>query len=236
MTLSQNNNTRRTKPLTETAGAVYILFDRTIKLGRLRGGSMKEQEKREKIIQAAYQVLAERGYDAASTKEIAKAAGVAQGLIGYYFSNKDTLFAEVFRRESERYCESLPFIREQGEREVSAESIRAVLKVPKSRAEDDPSWIKLRYELYALGMRNEAVSANIRETLESKRRHLTGLIQLVGKLPEDKARALAPILLAVFDGLGMQRLCDEEFDYDGAYEALADLLDAYVRRVAGRDG
>lgn len=196
---------------------------------------MKEQEKREKIIQAAYQVLAEKGYDAASTKEIARAAGVAQGLIGYYFANKDMLFAEVFRRESDRYCESLPFIREQGNREVGADAIRAALSVPKSRAEDDPSWIKLRYELYALGMRNEAVSANIRETLERKRRHLTELIQVVGKLPEAKARSLAPILLAVFDGLGMQRLCDEDFDYDGAYEALADMLDAYVTRVVGRN-
>jgi len=194
---------------------------------------MKEQEKRENIIQAAYRVLAERGYDAASTKEIAREAGVAQGLIGYYFASKDMLFAEVFRRESERYCESLPFIREQGEREVSAETIRAVLSVPKSRAKDDPSWIKLRYELYALGMRNDAVSANIRDTLERKREHLTGLIRLVGKLPEDKARALAPILLAVFDGLGMQHLCDDDFDYDGAYDVLADMLEAYVKRETG---
>jgi len=195
---------------------------------------MKEQEKREKIIQAAYQVLSERGYDAASTKEIAKVAGVAQGLVGYYFPSKDMLFAEVFRRETERYCELLPFIRDQADREINAETIKAVLSVPKARAEEHPSWIKLRYELFALGMRNKAVSANIRDTLESKRRHLSELIQLVGKLPDMQARKLAPILLAVFDGLGMQRLCDENFDYDGAYETLAEMLNAYVQSIAER--
>lgn len=192
---------------------------------------MTEQDKQQRIIDAAYQVLAERGYDEASTKEIARVAGVAQGLIGYYFSSKDLLFAEVFRRESERYCESMSFIRSQGEQPLNEESIKAALSVPKSRAEDNPSWIKLRYELFALGLRNPAVSGSIKNTLESKRTHLTELIESVSKLPEEHSRKLAPILLSVFDGLGLQKLCDEDFDYDGAYETLAAILSAYIQSI-----
>ncbi|MDT3425893.1 AcrR family transcriptional regulator [Paenibacillus forsythiae] len=192
---------------------------------------MTEHDKQQRIIDAAYQVLAEKGYDEASTKEIARVAGVAQGLIGYYFSSKDLLFAEVFRRESERYCESLPFIQSHSDGPVNEEKVKSVLSVPKSRAEENPSWIKLRYELFALGLRNPAVSGSIKDTLASKRAHLAELIESVGKLPEEHSRALAPILLSVFDGLALQLLCDDAFDYDGAYDTFAAMIAAYVKSV-----
>ena len=50
---------------------------------------------REQIIQAAYRVLAEQGYDAATIKAIAREAGVAPGLLHYYFASKDELLVEV---------------------------------------------------------------------------------------------------------------------------------------------
>ncbi|MFD1957276.1 TetR/AcrR family transcriptional regulator [Paenibacillus thailandensis] len=192
---------------------------------------MTEHDRQKKIIDAAYQVLAEKGYDQASTKEIARVAGVAQGLIGYYFSSKDMLFAEVFRRESEKYCESLSFMKRKDEAPPTGDIIQSALNVPKSRAEENPSWVKLRYELYALGLRNPAVSGSIRDTLASKRNHLAELIESVGNLSPERSKALAPILLSVFDGLGLQKLCDEDFDYDGAYDTLAAMIGAYIRSV-----
>ncbi|WP_269636719.1 TetR/AcrR family transcriptional regulator [Paenibacillus forsythiae] len=180
---------------------------------------------------AAYQVLAEKGYDKASTKEIARVAGVAQGLISYYFPSKDLLFAEVFRRESEKYCESYVFPGNDSSGQLHAAAVKSALNVPQSRALDNPSWVKLRYELYALGLRNPAVSESIKTTLARKREHLTRLIEQVGKLPEEHSRSLAPILLSVFDGLGLQRLCDEEFDYEGAYDTFAAILAAYLQSI-----
>ncbi|MEW9701285.1 TetR/AcrR family transcriptional regulator [Paenibacillus sp. SI8] len=192
---------------------------------------MTDNDKKDKIIDAAYQVLAENGYDNASTKEIARVAGVAQGLIYYYFSNKDLLYAEVFRRDSERYCESLDFIKEVGNRPLTSESIKSALNVPKQRVLDHPAWIKLRYELYALGLRKPSVSENIKDTLSMKRKHLQGFIESVAKLPEEHSRPLSAILLATFDGLGLQQMSDEEFDYDEAYSTLALLMESYIKRV-----
>lgn len=193
---------------------------------------MTENDKKEKIIQAAYQVLAEKGYDKASTKEIARVAGVAQGLINYYFSSKDLLFAEVFKNESERYCKSLSYIKSYGEKELSIQSLKEVLDVPKTRALNDPAWIKLRYELYAIGLRNPTVSESMKETLSGKREHLFNLIKEVAHLPEDQARPLGSILLAVFDGLGLQKLSDPDFNYDAAYDTLAVLLGSYLKNAS----
>jgi AcrR family transcriptional regulator len=47
---------------------------------------------REKIIRAALDVFAEKGFDAASTRQIAAKVGVNHGLIPYYFGTKQKLW------------------------------------------------------------------------------------------------------------------------------------------------
>src|SRR2546430_16853419 len=49
----------------------------------------------EKILQAAFSILSRQGYENTSTKDIAEEAGVAQGLIHYYFKSKQQLVLAV---------------------------------------------------------------------------------------------------------------------------------------------
>ncbi|WP_017473553.1 TetR/AcrR family transcriptional regulator [Amphibacillus jilinensis] len=51
-----------------------------------------DQEKRDRIINAAMQEFAEQGYDKASTNQIVKQAGIGKGMLFYYFDNKQTLY------------------------------------------------------------------------------------------------------------------------------------------------
>lgn len=53
---------------------------------------------RDRIVAAAVRAFARRGYEAASTREIARAAGVEQGLLTYHFPSKD----ELWRAAAER--------------------------------------------------------------------------------------------------------------------------------------
>jgi len=46
-------------------------------------------DRRARIVAAAYRVLVEQGYRAASIKTIARSAGVVPGLIHYYFTSKE---------------------------------------------------------------------------------------------------------------------------------------------------
>ncbi len=55
----------------------------------------REEQKREtraKILQAALEQFAERGFDGASVRDIAKRAGVIHGLIKYHFESKEKLW------------------------------------------------------------------------------------------------------------------------------------------------
>lgn len=58
---------------------------------------------REKLIQSAERLFAERGFDGVSVRDIANDAKVNSALIGYYFQNKEGLLAEVYTR----HCEPL---------------------------------------------------------------------------------------------------------------------------------
>ena len=66
---------------------------------RGRRGPRKDRSEttRTQILEAAMVCFARRGYDGASTAEIAKAAGVSQGIIFHHFRTKDGLFAGIVR-------------------------------------------------------------------------------------------------------------------------------------------
>jgi TetR/AcrR family transcriptional regulator len=61
--------------------------------------SEKNQDpgKREQILLAAEQVLAEKGFKGATIREVAQEAGIASSLIFYYFKNKMALYEAVFQ-------------------------------------------------------------------------------------------------------------------------------------------
>jgi AcrR family transcriptional regulator len=55
---------------------------------------------RDRILDAAEIVFADDGFSGAAMKAIAGRAGVAQGLLHYHFTNKETLYAAVIERRS----------------------------------------------------------------------------------------------------------------------------------------
>jgi AcrR family transcriptional regulator len=55
-----------------------------------------EPEKRERIINAALEEFAQRGYRNASTNEIVKKANISKGLLFHYFNNKKNLFLFLY--------------------------------------------------------------------------------------------------------------------------------------------
>ncbi|WP_181139647.1 TetR/AcrR family transcriptional regulator [Streptomyces sp. Ru71] len=53
-------------------------------------------ERKERILRAAAEVLAERGFDAGRLRDVAIASGVSIGALQHYFETRDTLFREAF--------------------------------------------------------------------------------------------------------------------------------------------
>jgi AcrR family transcriptional regulator len=73
--------------------------------GMRRGGTPKDQRptvrqrqaaaRREQILKTALKLFAAQGFDATSTRQIAKEAGIAEGLIFHYFPTKASLLTAI---------------------------------------------------------------------------------------------------------------------------------------------
>ncbi len=189
-------------------------------------------DRRTRIVKAARKLLAEEGYDRVTMKQVAREAGVAQGLIHYYFSGKDEILLEVLMEASRQYTEeterlalSLP------EGENLAE---VALAATKERVFRMPEWYRLRYELFAMGLRKPEFLPGVAALLESGR---TGIGATLAMISGDgdaerltQREALAAVLLSCFDGLALQKLADPEgFDLDAAYELLARMAEEVFR-------
>ncbi|HEX6460410.1 MAG TPA: TetR/AcrR family transcriptional regulator [Thermoleophilaceae bacterium] len=55
------------------------------------------EERRAQILRVAARLFSERNYDAVSTVEVAREAGIARGLVNHYFRTKRDLYVEVVR-------------------------------------------------------------------------------------------------------------------------------------------
>ena len=59
---------------------------------------MKPEERRDQILDAANALFAERGYDEVTIEDIARAAGVARGLVHHYFGGRKEVYVALLER------------------------------------------------------------------------------------------------------------------------------------------
>jgi AcrR family transcriptional regulator len=71
------------------------------------GGYTRGEETRARIITAAMRLFGEKGYEGASTRDIAVAAGVNAPALQYYFDNKEGAFRACIEFIAERVWDSL---------------------------------------------------------------------------------------------------------------------------------
>lgn len=187
--------------------------------------TLKNQDNRSQIILAAYRLLAEKGYDSATMKEIAAAASVAPGLIHYYFESKDQLLQEVLIEAGERYVKEV----ERWCTELTQSQLLTVaFTEPKQRVTAEPEWFRLRCELFALGLRNPNFHEAVRIMFSTGRHCITRLVHQIAGDAIANPEAVAAVLLASFDGLALQKLADPEFDLDSAYQVLTQMFMAQL--------
>ncbi len=83
----------------------------------------KSDATKAQIMSAAIELFTVRGYEGASVREIAAAAGVNIGLIRYHFGHKADLYRDTLAHVSEPYNEACLAALENARREGSAEAL-----------------------------------------------------------------------------------------------------------------
>lgn len=67
-----------------------------------QSGKNRESGTRDKLIDTAAAMFADRGYDGVSIREITRVAGANLGAVTYHFGGKEGLFSEVVTRKTEK--------------------------------------------------------------------------------------------------------------------------------------
>jgi len=180
-------------------------------------------DNRARLIAAGLTLLSEKGIEATTVKEIAHLAGVSPGLFHYYFASKDDLLLAVLyeagARFSQQLMQELQALMAQGNTFPDI----AMLTVARIRSKD-PAWYRLRYEIYALGLRNPAFLPAIGEFLAKGRQGIAQVIQEHTGIDEAQAQAIAAVVHASSDGLGLQHLAQPDLDLTAAYQLVQRLL------------
>jgi AcrR family transcriptional regulator len=176
-------------------------------------------ETRAGILAAAYSVLSQRGIEQTTIKEVARLAGVAPGLVHYYFASKDLLLQEVLQVAGQRYATLIGQMLTLPPRKLAKE----FLQEPQTRVAEEPEWYRFRYELLAIGLHNEALTPSARMMLEKGRECIASVIQRITGTGAG-VEELSAVLMSCFDGLAIQKIIDPAFDIDRAYRTLQKLF------------
>lgn len=180
-------------------------------------------DNRARLIAAGYTILSEKGVEAATVKEIARLAEVSPGLFHYYFASKDELLLAVMWEAGLRFKNQLA----QDLHAITSGNgagRAAALVAAHALGHKDPAWFRLRYELYALGLRNPIFLPEIGKYLAATRRGMAQWIHSSTGMEPARAQAAAAIMLACFDGLALQQLAQPDLDLTASYQLIQSLF------------
>ncbi len=187
------------------------------------------------LIEAAAQLVAEVGWDAVTTRQIAQRAAANQGLIHYHFASKEGLLRAAFEvalRET---------FGEPGAALTDAPSVAgAAGEIVRGLHPGDVVEPLALFSVEAMSRaaRDDQIRAPMRDVLAEFRDRVASRIaagQQRGELPRQLDPAgTATLLGALFDGLGLHVLIDPSIDLDRTADALETLLGGVeVPREAG---
>jgi AcrR family transcriptional regulator len=193
----------------------------------IQGPSPAAQERIRHIIEAATTVMARQGYVNTSMKDIAREAGIAQGLIHYYFGAKEDLVLAVLREA----CGEMLEESRRSFREATGDPLSrcwAALQAAQRRSTERPELFRLMLEMVPLSINNQALQAQLQELYGNLCDETTEMVEeLAELLPAPlpiPARDFAGMIVAAIDGFALRAMVDPEADTSSLYRALGFVL------------
>lgn len=190
----------------------------------------KKDAKRTAMMQAAVQVFAEKGYYAATVRDIVRAADVAIGTFYFYFPDKETLFVHLYEETADFLLQTIDqAVRSRRELvQQLSRGIQAYLNI----ALYEPAVV----QLLLVGGIGAVPALQVKRTTFRER-----LVQLWqrpldqamdnGIIPEQNSRRLAEALAGAFDEVILQLLATPEPEEEAA-TVVQDLTLFSLRAIA----
>ena len=169
-------------------------------------------QRREQMLRAALEVIAERGYADTRIADVAERTGISPALVIYYFKTKDRLLAEAIGySENNWYAESQRRMAALPTAAARLEEIVAMTCLPAADPQPYYSWV-LWLDFWALAARNPEV-ADLRQKDDDRWRDLISSLvrsgQETGEFRDVDPHSFAVLLCSLLDGLAIQIALDD---------------------------
>ncbi|MEA2646476.1 MAG: hypothetical protein QOE92_1559 [Chloroflexota bacterium] len=185
------------------------------------------QQRIQQIIDATIAVMGRQSYAGTSMKDISREAGVAQGLIHYYFGSKEDLVLAALRQTCDLLLAETRnrFVETTGDPLTRA---CAAIAGARDHCAAHPELFRLMFELVPQAANSPGLAA----ALEDMYSHLTDeteamVHELCEMLPTPlpvAERDMAAIIVAAIDGLALRSLVAPNESTQGMYRALGFLF------------
>jgi AcrR family transcriptional regulator len=180
----------------------------------------RKREKREdvkaKILESAFAVFTEKGYDGASLERVAEEAGFSKGAVYSNFASKDELFFELVSARIDERIEALRGVlaRRAGSKGIAAVA-RAAGRELGALGEADPGWQMLFIDFWLRCARSEELRSRMAEKRRAMRSRIAESFEVEAaasgrKLRQAEAMDLATTMLALSNGFGIEGIIDPE--------------------------
>ncbi|MCX6363012.1 MAG: TetR/AcrR family transcriptional regulator [Actinobacteria bacterium] len=185
-----------------------------------------------RILAAAQDILAERGYAELTMTAIAQVSGVNRALVSYYFGSKAGLLSALV--ETLFQNPDVGLVEEIRATSEGAERTAAFLDWQR-RVSSNERVNRMLYELLPHALRDPEVRARFAEEYRVYRIVDADCLGAApAELDDEQLEALAAVSIAVVEGLGIQRALDPEgFDHERAWRAWVEVVGRYLALPAG---
>src|SRR5947207_9479914 len=182
-------------------------------VGRQPVRSHKE-DRQEALVRAAFNQIAERGFEGLRTREVAAGVGLNIATLHYYFPTKEALIRGVVAHAMDRFRSTL------APHGSPADQLRNHLRAVRKLLREEPQVSAVMGELALRSARDPSLAQIMRETYDAWHRTLRGLLkraagyeQLAPELDSDDVAALimATLTSMTLPTVGSAQRIDQAF-------------------------
>jgi AcrR family transcriptional regulator len=189
------------------------------------GRAIRGQATRQRIVDAAREVLVSHGHSGASTRAVAETAGVNLSQVHYHFGGRHGLLLEVLAQENEALLER------QRALYAAPGPLSEKWRIACDFLDKDlgSGYVRVLWELWAAGLTDPELAAGWSEAMSGWRELLESVFaawadELQIELPL-RPRALATLVANLFEGIEIELLAGVKAPHREVLEAIGALIE-----------
>lgn len=168
-----------------------------------------EEVRREQILQAAYRCVARKSINGTRMKDIAREAGISQGIIHYYFQTKENLLKELLAWSLQEYLEGA--LNEISQEEDPLKRLKALFTYQEQIVKERTDLVEVFYDFWVQGTKQPDIRDKMKEQFELYRNFIRKIVKEgvdLGTVKEECLEYVPALAVSLLEGFAIQQVID----------------------------